>query len=245
MSVNIKKFNTHSQYEYYITGSSAVLPNVSYCVDKNETHFNPNDPTNGHAYVDLELSSGILWATMNVGANSETDYGLYFAWGETEGYTGATQEKQFVINDYKFYDSSESSMSKYNRSDGIAYLDEIDDAASVNLKGEWRIPAGDNFVELISNTTSTWVENYKNSGVNGMLLTSNSNGNTLFFPACGSYGNGTNTSKGISASYWSNSWPGRDEDYANMYVAEDSTAFQLDPFERYKGICVRGIIGEW
>ena len=88
----IKKFNTHEDYEEYITGDSVVLPNVSYCVDAKDVHYNHEDPTNKHAYVNLELPSGTLWATMNVGANSETDYGLYFAWGETQGYTGATQE---------------------------------------------------------------------------------------------------------------------------------------------------------
>ena len=40
-----------------------------------------------HEYVDLGFPNGTLWATMNVGANSETDYGLYFQWGDTQGYT--------------------------------------------------------------------------------------------------------------------------------------------------------------
>ena len=78
----LKKFNTHAEYEL----ATLDLPNVSYCVDNNDIHYNPYDPYNGHAYVDLGLPSGTLWATMNVGANSETDTGLYFAWGETTGY---------------------------------------------------------------------------------------------------------------------------------------------------------------
>lgn len=41
-----------------------------------------------HSYVDLALPSGTRWATMNIGAEKETDYGLYFAWGETQGYFG-------------------------------------------------------------------------------------------------------------------------------------------------------------
>ena len=54
-------------------------------------YFNCNlrgiiDPYNGHEFVDLGLPSGTKWATMNVGANSPTEYGKYFAWGETEGY---------------------------------------------------------------------------------------------------------------------------------------------------------------
>ena len=43
-----------------------------------------NDGTiNGHAYVDLGLPSGTLWATCNVGATIPEEYGNYFAWGET------------------------------------------------------------------------------------------------------------------------------------------------------------------
>lgn len=37
--------------------------------------------------VDLGLPSGRLWADRNVGAKSVDDYGTYFAWGETEGFT--------------------------------------------------------------------------------------------------------------------------------------------------------------
>lgn len=68
------------------------MPNVSLCAQENEVYYNPiHDQFNGHAYVDLGLPSGTLWATMNVGANSPTDYGLYFAWGETQGYTSGTR----------------------------------------------------------------------------------------------------------------------------------------------------------
>lgn len=34
-------------------------------------------------YVDLDLTSGTLWATMNLGASDQTGSGSYFAWGET------------------------------------------------------------------------------------------------------------------------------------------------------------------
>lgn len=47
---------------------------------------NTDSPTtgtlNGHDWVDLGLPSGTKWATSNVGANSPTAYGDYFAWGE-------------------------------------------------------------------------------------------------------------------------------------------------------------------
>ncbi len=40
----IKKFDRHADYEAYINGGGAVLPNVSYCVDLNEVHFNKYTP---------------------------------------------------------------------------------------------------------------------------------------------------------------------------------------------------------
>ena len=45
MGKYIKLFNTHSEYETYINGSDKILPNVSYCEDNDEVHFNPwSDP---------------------------------------------------------------------------------------------------------------------------------------------------------------------------------------------------------
>ena len=37
----LKLFNQHSSYETYINGSDKVLPNVSYCENENEIHYNP------------------------------------------------------------------------------------------------------------------------------------------------------------------------------------------------------------
>lgn len=44
-------------------------------------------PPAGAGPVDLGLPSGTKWANMNIGAQTETDYGTYFAWGETSGCT--------------------------------------------------------------------------------------------------------------------------------------------------------------
>ena len=41
---------------------------------------------NGHSYIDLGLPSGTLWATCNVGASKPTQSGLYFQWGDVQGY---------------------------------------------------------------------------------------------------------------------------------------------------------------
>ena len=41
-------------------------------MDKNKIN------ANGYDYVDLDLPSKTLWATMNVGASKPSEYGLYF-----------------------------------------------------------------------------------------------------------------------------------------------------------------------
>lgn len=145
--------------------------------------------TNSHAYVDLGLPSGTLWAKMNVGASSETDYGLYFAWGETEGYTASQipSEKKFNWDDYKF--GNRSPFSKYDNDYEETALDLEDDAASVNMGGEWHMPTVEQFDELFNTdyVTNEWVTDYQGSGISGRLFTSVNNGNTLFIPAAGVY----------------------------------------------------------
>ena len=37
----IRKFDTHAEYSTYINGQDKILPNVSYCEDNNEVHYNP------------------------------------------------------------------------------------------------------------------------------------------------------------------------------------------------------------
>ena len=41
MNKYIKKFNNHSDYEIYINNENKILPNVSYCENNNDTHYNP------------------------------------------------------------------------------------------------------------------------------------------------------------------------------------------------------------
>lgn len=115
-----------------------------------------------YEYVDLGLPSGTLWAKMNVGASSETDYGLYFAWGETQGYTASQvgTDKQFSSVDYKFNPSGDgSTFTKYNSTDNKIVLEAEDDAASVNMGGEWHMPTTDQCYELLKETTNGFVTN--------------------------------------------------------------------------------------
>ena len=41
MGKYLKLFQTHTEYEEYISGETAVLPNVSHCIQEAELHYNP------------------------------------------------------------------------------------------------------------------------------------------------------------------------------------------------------------
>ena len=113
---------------------------------------------NGIEYVDLGLPSKLLWAKCNVGANTPDEAGLYFQWGDTQGYTAEQVDdgeglKAFDWADYKFsIDGSSSNFSKYNASDSKTILDPEDDAAHVNMGGNWRMPTSEECEELCLNT---------------------------------------------------------------------------------------------
>lgn len=125
----------------------------------NKNNNSNNFDFNGHEYVDLGLPSGTLWAKMNVGASSETEAGLYFAWGETQGYTASQvgTDKNFSWSDYKY--GTNSNLTKYNASDNKTHLELTDDAAAANMGGDWHMPNRAQCIELFKETKNGFVTN--------------------------------------------------------------------------------------
>jgi hypothetical protein len=143
-----------------------------------------------------------LWSDKNVGATKPEESGLYFAWGEIEGYTDEdviSGNKAFSWEDYKF---GTSDMTKYNSTDKLTQLELVDDAA-YQSDSTCRIPTREDFKELIESTTITWeILN----DIQGIRLTSY-NGNSIFIPASGHCKN-SSVEKDESApwgAYWSSS----------------------------------------
>ena len=146
--------------------STLDRPNVSYVKENGNVYSLAVGGGVTYEYVDLGLS--VKWAKCNVGAEKETDAGLYFAWGETTGYTASQvgTDKQFSWSDYK-YGNSSSNLTKYNQSDGKTVLEPEDDAASQIMGSDWRMPTKAEFDELLSGTTNKWITNYNGTGING------------------------------------------------------------------------------
>ena len=183
-----------------------ILPNVSYCEDDKGVHYNPivPDPYEGHDYVEI---GGIKWATMNIGADSVTDNGLYFQWGDTQGYTAdqVGVDKTFDWTNYKYCDGTESNMTKYNDIDGKEILDASDDAAKVLWGGNWRMPTMQDINALIEAVDAEWVVDYQGSGVNGIVCTDKTDSSkVLFLPACGVCRDDELTGVNYEGHYWSN-----------------------------------------
>lgn len=151
--------------------------------------------------VDLGLK--VKWASFNVGASCPEGYGDYFAWGETSTKT------EFFEKNYKWYDGG--SYTKYTYADNKMVLDPEDDVAHVRYGGNWRMPTGDEFNELVNNCDLTWTTM---NGVIGCKVSGKKAGykdKWIFLPAAGyCVGSYQGMDVGIYGHYWSASIGGWD-----------------------------------
>ena len=219
--------------------STLDRPNVSYVKENGNVYSLAVAGGVTYEYVDLGLS--VKWAKCNVGAEKETDAGLYFAWGETTGYTASQvgTDKQFSWSDYK-YGNSNSNLTKYNQSDGKTVLESADDAASQIMGGEWRMPTETEIQELLSNTNKEWTQV---NGVNGYKFTSNKEGyqnNSIFIPAAGYYYDGSVYYVGSYGYVWSSSLSTSTPNGA-WYLNFDSGNCYMGSSYRCGGQSVRGV----
>ena len=206
-------------------------------------------PANGHAYVDLGLRSGgnkILFATMNIGASSATEYGDYFAWGETsKRYTSISGTSiigsNFNFSNAPFFDGSV--WTKYNNTDNKRTLDAADDVASVMWGGNWRMPDMADLQFLLNSTycTAAWTADYNSTGVAGLVVTGKGDyaGNSIFFPAAGLGRTDSILEAGNCGFYWSRS---ADEGVPSVVYYLDFPAPSIVGEERFLGHSVRPVL---
>ncbi len=151
---------------------------------------------NGHDYADLGLS--VKWATQNVGASSPSDYGGYYAWGETE-----TKSSYDWDNCFDSLDGKPDGRWGTYKIGGKTSISPTSghDTARENWGGTWRMPTEAENKELCNKCTWTWTSQ---GGHNGYKVTG-PNGNSIFLPAAG-FGSDTHTNGvGGGCYYWSSS----------------------------------------
>lgn len=172
MEQYLKLFRTQADYK-----SASEKPQIGHIVDdvvlKEKT-----DPYNGHEYVDLGLPSGTKWATMNVGANTEKDYGNYYQWGAIEPYENKSQ----------YYTGQTLTRER--------------DIASISMGGSWITPSKEDFEELIENTNVTLP--YTEIGYGIKFTNKNDSTKYIVFPYAGFYNYGELVMDGGGAYVWTN-----------------------------------------
>lgn len=208
---------THST-TYYIRAYATNSEGTSYGEQKYFSTLS-DGMINGHQYVDLGLSSGLKWATCNVGADSPEDYGNYYAWGETETKAEYTEDNSVTYGQ------------QLNDISGNAQYD----AAAANWGGSWRMPTRDEITELMYNCS--WTPETQN-GVDGFKVTGN-NGNYIFIPASG-YRDGSSSFIYGECYYWSSTPHQYSNDYS--YILYSDYEYQSEDMNyRYRGLTIRPV----
>ena len=239
--------NTNYTFDHWQDGSTSNPRTITVTASAIYTAYftyggggSGNGNANGHAYVDLGLPSGTLWATCNVGATTPEGYGNYYAWGET------TTKSTYNWSTYRYCNGSYTTLTKYCSSssygnngfiDNLTTLQLSDDAARANWGGDWRMPTKAEWEELKNNTTVTWTTQ---NGVYGRKFTA-SNGNSLFLPAAGYRGDGSLYDAGSGGYYWSSSLYA-DNPSGAWYLYFSSGYCYVGSNNRYFGQSVRAVL---
>ena len=234
---------------YNINFNNVTLPNGSYIVPSYED-YTKTEKTINYEYVDLGLLSGTLWAKCNIGATSETDYGVFFQWGETSGISGILvgkySDENYSWATYEHCNGTYNTLTKYNNKssygtvDNKTSLDPEDDAATQIMGSDWRMPTETELRELLSNTNKEWTQV---NGVNGYKFTSIKEGyqnNSIFIPAAGRCNGGSVDDVGYYGYVWSSSL-NASYPYDAWSLDFDSGNCGMYYYYRYNGQCVRGV----
>ncbi|MCQ2391536.1 MAG: DUF1566 domain-containing protein [Kiritimatiellae bacterium] len=217
--------------------------------------------------VDVQLwENGPHWAKCNVGASKPEEYGYYFWWGDTVGYSANTNSATWRSGYYYWYGVTwvsstgtrmrsspfdSYSCPTYNKStselQSQGYIDSTGnlvakyDAATVHLGTPWRMPTSDEMRALVDNCTTTWTTR---NGVYGRLVTGKGAyaSKSIFLPAAGD-GSGSELDHPGSYGYYWPSTPRSDlSDYAwGLYFYRGN--FGRNIYYRYHGRSVRPLRG--
>ena len=179
----------------------------------NTVQFTTKDISYSSDFVDIGLS--VAWATCNLGSSTPSNVGGYYRWGETEL---SSSNKGYIW-------SGADGFTRYNATDGKITLEASDDAASVHLGENWRMPTYDELMEL--RTNCVWTPATQN-GVKGCTITG-PNGKSIFVPIS------EGTSGEFSAEFLSSSLSTYSNDayryvHALSYRYDDNVVYSLRTF---------------
>ena len=191
-------------------------------------------------YVDLGLPSGTKWAKWNLGATTETDFGDFFAWGETLGYNSGKTDFSWST----YFDTADNGITfnKYIKNVKMS-LDPEDDAAYAALGGRFRMPTLQECDELYQKCSTSWKTTTDGYPCNGILFTAQ-NGNSIFLPAAGTHSTVNHTDVhnhvGVYGYFWSSDMHEQASVNANI-LSISADEVQVVKWSRYRGISIRPV----
>lgn len=238
--VPVSGVSQSGDYSYTLTcavlGNNTTYYYRAYIYDGTAYHYGAEQlfvtmgASPAYQAVDLGLPSHTKWANMNVGAESETGVGRFFAWGEVYSKTN------FSTGTYENYYSC------YERI-GEDIAGTKHDAARAIMGGAWTMPTLAQYQELMDSRYTNWVWTTEN-GRNGYRIYSIVDGYTdksIFFPTSG-WMNGTTLQGDNSYGYfWLSTLYNSDEAY---YTAIHSGSKSYDNDPRWEGFPIRGVIND-
>lgn len=195
----------------------------------------------------------LFWAKSNLSSSglcaNETDYGDYYAWGET------APKNNYDWSTYKWCNGGNDKLTRYCPSDKADHwdgegdpdeksefsdYDYADDAARARLGGKWRIPTEAEWAKLMSECTWDITSDYNGTGVAGRIVTSNKNGNSIFLPAAGFWVLLAPGNVGTTGMYMSSSL-GPDTPSGAWFVFFKYDNLKMGQYARYFGPSVRPV----
>ena len=184
--------------------------------------------------VDLGLSSGILWATCNIGASSPSEIGEYFAWGEKE------TKDAYGWETYELCHGSYNSIFKYTEDDRKSILEPQDDVANSELGGEWRIPTKEDMEELVEECEWKW------SNQNGRLgwKVIGPNNNYIFLPASGAASSYIIAGVNELGRYWTATRDKSNYSAYNLRFKDVTDTIVVVDDTRFYGRTIRPVLGQ-
>ena len=222
-------------------------------IDEAETSrqgFTVNGEIGGYTYVDMGLPSGTLWATYNVGAETPSEYGDHFAWGETEPKSLYDKDTYAFFTGFSDGVMSMPQYSKYvwdkrcGKQDYKLILEDVDDAATVNWGSEWCMPTIEQYAEL-DKYCKVWRKDIVVNGktIIGAIVESCINGNRMYIPYAG-WEAGTIPNSYMHGWYWTAEVSEEANYRAKQMIVKDEE-YILDTTQdssRENGLSVRAVV---
>lgn len=176
--------------------------------------------TKAMEYVDLGLS--VMWAKYNIGAESETELGGLYGFGDITGLKTSEFNSQYATSDISATDND------------IAFS--ISAAIDGDATMRSQTPTEEQVQELIANTTQEFTDI---DGVAGCRFTAK-NGNSIFIPMAGYRSGETVTGEGNIGLYAIGSVNTINVDYANT-VNISAGSVSMGVSQRHIGIALRSV----